>query len=304
MTTAPVVAREQTRARYPDEEGYVERDGVRVFWERYGEGEPTLLFLPTWSIVHSRLWKLQIPYFARHLRALTFDGRGNGRSDRPQTVEAYAESEFAADALAVLDATETRRAVLVSLSLGADRSLRLAADHPERVQGTVFVGPALPIGEPHPDRAPTLSFDERLDTDEGWAKYNRHHWVRDYRGFLEFFFSQCFTEPHSTKQIEDCVGWGLETDPETLALTEVARGLASREETLELCARVRCPVLVLHGNEDAIRPSAHGAALAEATRGRLVVLEGSGHIPLARDPVRVNLLLRDFVDSLAGGAPE
>ena len=31
------------------------------------------------------------------------------------------------------------------------------------------------------------SFDEVLDTDEGWAKYNRHYWLKDYRGFLEFF---------------------------------------------------------------------------------------------------------------------
>ena len=54
-------AREQTRARYPDEEGFVEREGVRIFWERYGEGEPTILFLPTWSIIHSRCWKMQIP---------------------------------------------------------------------------------------------------------------------------------------------------------------------------------------------------------------------------------------------------
>ena len=59
-------AREQTRARYPDEEGYVERDGVRVFWESYGQGEQTILFLPTWTLVHSRVWKAQIPYFARH----------------------------------------------------------------------------------------------------------------------------------------------------------------------------------------------------------------------------------------------
>ena len=289
---------EQTRARHPDEEGYVERDGVRIFWERYGEGEPAVLFLPTWSIVHSRLWKLQIPYFARRSRVLTFDGRGNGRSGRPQTAEAYAESEFAADALAVLDATGTRRAVLVSLSLGADRSLRLAAEHPERVLAAIFIGPALPIGDPHPDREAVRSFDEPLETDEGWAKYNRHFWLRDYGGFLEFFFSRCFTEPHSTKQIEDCVGWGLETDPETLALTHIAPGLGTREETLELCARVRCPVLVLHGDEDAIRPLAHGKALAAATGGDLVVLEGSGHVPLARDPVRVNLLVRDFVESL------
>ena len=60
--------REQTRARYPDSTGYVERDGVRLYYEVYGAGEPTMLLLPTWSIVHSRHWKMQIPYLARHCR--------------------------------------------------------------------------------------------------------------------------------------------------------------------------------------------------------------------------------------------
>ena len=40
------------RARYPDTEGYIERDGVRIFYEVFGEGEPTVLLLPTWSIIH------------------------------------------------------------------------------------------------------------------------------------------------------------------------------------------------------------------------------------------------------------
>jgi pimeloyl-ACP methyl ester carboxylesterase len=46
-----------------------------------------------------------------------------------------------------------------------------------------------------------------------------------------------------------------------------------------------------------------GRALAEATGGVLVVVEGAGHIPLARDPVKVNLLIREFVESLAGRTP-
>ena len=66
----------------------------------------------------------------------------------------------------------------------------------------------------------------------------------------------------------------------------------------ELCGQVRCPVLVVHGSEDAIQPHARGAALAEATGGQLVTLAGSGHLPQARDPVAVNLLLRDFVRRL------
>src|SRR5690242_15677435 len=78
------------RARYPDTDGYIERDGVRIFYEVFGEGEPTVLLLPTWSIIHSRFWKAQVPYLARHFRVITFDGRGNGRSDRPLTPAAFA----------------------------------------------------------------------------------------------------------------------------------------------------------------------------------------------------------------------
>ena len=55
----------------------------RIFYEVYGEGEPTVLLLPTWSIVHSRHWKMQIPYLARHCRVVTFDGRGNGTVGPP-----------------------------------------------------------------------------------------------------------------------------------------------------------------------------------------------------------------------------
>ena len=207
---------EQTRARYPDAEGYAERDGVRLFWERYGDGEPTVLLLPTWSIVHSRHWKAQIPYLARHFRVLTFDGRGNGRSDRPAGRRRLHRAGVRRRRPGRHGRHRDRRAVVAGVSCGALWATMLAADHPDRVAGLVTIGPAVGLAPPHPERA-VHSFLEPLDTDEGWARYNLHYWLRDYPGFLEFFFSKCLTEPHSTKQREDCVGWGLEIAPETLA---------------------------------------------------------------------------------------
>jgi pimeloyl-ACP methyl ester carboxylesterase/predicted glycosyltransferase len=282
--------REQSRARYPDSSGYIKRDGVRLYYEVYGSGEPTVFLLPTWSIIHSRHWKMQIPYLARHCRVITFDGRGNGRSDRP--ADGYEEAEFAADALAVMDATATERAVVVSLSVGAQRALILAAEHPDRVTGAAFICPAVPLAA-LPEERERYPWDEVLATDEGWAKDNLHYWLRDYRGFLEFFFSQMFTEPHSTKPVEDCIGWGLETTAETLIATEIGNGM-DEDSARELCARVRCPVLVIQGTADGITGPGRGVALAEATGGDLVMLEGSGHGPHVRDPVKVNLLLREF----------
>ncbi len=296
MTGTLLARHEQTRARYPDEEGFIERDGVRVFYEVYGDGEPTVLLLPTWSLVHSRHWKMQIPYLARHFRVVTFDGRGNGRSDRPRGVAAYTEREFAADALAVMDATGTERAVLAALSCGALWATLLAADHPERAIAVAYIGPAVKLAPGHPERDIGQRFEEQLDTDEGWAKYNRHYWERDYEGFLRFFFAQMFNEPHSTKQIEDCIGWALETDVEAMCDSQLALGLCSLASFRETCERVQCPTLVIHGDRDLIRPHAQGAALAAATGGELVTLEGSGHGPMARDPVKVNLLLRNLIE--------
>ena len=282
------------RACQPSRDGYVERDGVKLHYEVYGDGEPTVLLLPTWSVMHSRHWKMQIPYLARHCRVVTFDGRGNGRSDRPTEPEAYAEPEFAADAIAVMDATGTDRAVIVGFSMGAHRGLLLAANHPERVEAAVFIGANYPGGgEPVAERA-VYSWEDELDTEEGWAKHNYHYWLRDYQGYLEFFMSRMFTEPHSTKPIEDGVVWGLDTTPETLSLTYLAPFMKP-DEARELAGRVRCPVLVIHGEDDGHSSVTRGIALAEHTGGRLVLLEGSFHAPHVRDPVKVNLLLRDFI---------
>ncbi len=282
------------RACQPLSDGYVERDGIKIFYEVFGAGEPTIMLLPTWSLMHSRQWKMQVPYLARHCRVITFDGRGNGRSDRPMDPDAYAESEFAADAIAVMDATQTERAIIVSFSMGAQRALLLAANHPQRVDAAVFVGPTYPGGgHPRPERT-VYSWEDELDTDEGWAKYNKHYWLRDYQGFVDFFLSTMFPEPHSTKPIEDGVGWALETTGETLALTDIARHLEP-DEALELARRVRCPVLVVHGDRDGMADVSRGIALAQHTGGQLAVLEGSGHAPHLRDPVKINLLLRDFV---------
>jgi hypothetical protein len=52
------------RAAMPADEGYVEHEGVKIGYEVFGGGAPTLLLMPTWTIVHSRFWKMQVPYLA------------------------------------------------------------------------------------------------------------------------------------------------------------------------------------------------------------------------------------------------
>jgi pimeloyl-ACP methyl ester carboxylesterase/predicted glycosyltransferase len=295
--------REQSRARYPDREGYLERDGVRVFWESYGEGEPAILLLPTWMLIHSRHWKMQIPFLARDHRVVTFDPRGNGRSDRPSEAPSYDVRHTVGDALAVLEELGIERAVVVGFSAGGEPALVLAADHPERVEGAVFIGASLRLGAAHPARAEAFPrFWEPLTRTDGWFKSNAAYWRHDYRDFVRFFMGQFFSEPYSTKGYEDAVGWALETTGETLATEAASDSIIESQDQVEAMARrVTCPVLVIHGTDDRIIPAARSARLAELTGGRLALLEGSGHGPHVRDPVKVNELLREFCAGL--GAP-
>ena len=292
------------RARLPDRDGYVEREGVKVFYEVFGDGEPSILLLPAWSVVHSRSWKMQVPFLARHYRVITFDGRGNGRSARPAGADSYLSAEYAADALAVMDATGTASAVVVSLSRGASYALHLGAAGPQRGIGQIFICPTTPLAPFSPPRLPfSRRFEEALDSEDGWAKDNARYWERDYRGFLEFFFAQVFTEPHSTKPMEDGVMWGLETTSQTLTDTRRGAIREANDSMAGLLNGVQCPCLVIQGTDDAIVGADAGPRLAEALgcRARLVELPGSGHSPHARDPVKVNLLIREFLEALEPG---
>ena len=286
------------RAREPDVEGYVERDGVKVGYEVFGDATPTVLLLPTWTIIHSRFWKAQIPYLARYYRVITFDRPGNGRSDRPLQPEAYTVDAVVDHALAVMDATGTDRVIPVSLSQGAQEALKLVADHADRVLGAVFIGASLTLEPGHPERVAAVErfYEPYPLQPQRWERLNAQYWLDHYEDFVEFFFSECFPEPHSTKQREDCLGWAAQTTPEVL-LADV-QAVLPPSAALEWAQRVSVPTLVIHGSDDRISPLSRAETLARETSGELVVLDGAGHIPLARDPVRVNLLIRDFVDRL------
>jgi predicted glycosyltransferase len=160
----------------------------------------------------------------------------------------------------------------------------------------VAIGAALPWPLPP-------GFDETRDTYEGWGKANRHFWLADYRGWVEFFMSQVFTEPHSTKPREDGVAWGLDTTAETLLLTVPAVAEPAAADAEAICRQVRCPVLIVHGDQDGIVPYDIGVALARWTGGQMVTIHGGGHAPTLRDPVQVNLLIRNFAESVGHAVP-
>jgi len=136
------------RARYPDTQGFVERNGAKIFYEVYENEGPTVLLAQSWQTSYSRLWKMQIPYLSRHFRVVTYDPVGNGESDRDVEAPRLKASEVPADAIAVLDATETETCVVAGLSYGGGLVTILAALHPERFDGVIPIAASHAWGVP------------------------------------------------------------------------------------------------------------------------------------------------------------
>ncbi len=217
LAPAPARASDAGRAVLPSERGFaVSPDGIRIAYETYGSGEPTVVLLP-----------------------------------RPR-----------------------------SSSPAGGRAKSRTSAGPIGSSPSTDAGMACRTARPIPRRTAR----------------------RDWGGYVEFYFSQIFNEPHSTKPIEDALGCGLETDAETILLEDDPPYTAP-EVAHRLARRVRCPSLVIQGTKDAITGPAGGAEMAAALGGRLVLLQGAGHGPLARDPVRVNLLLRSFMEDTVGISP-
>ncbi len=288
------------RAKLPDREGYVEREGVRIFYEVYGDGPQTMVFLPPWSIVHSRIYKAQLPYFSERFRCIAFDPRGNGKSDRPTEAAAYTLETYVADALAVMDATDAGQAILVGLSLGGLHATVLAAYHPHRVKAAILIGTVATVGPSYPYTAPK-HFLAKRERHEGWDKYNRDYWLSDYPDFAAHFIRNVCSEPHSTKQLEDGIAWANETTGPVQVRTVEARAIRPALDVSEaMYLRISCPLLLIHGDNDRIQPYARAQVVAEIAGAELFTIAGGGHAPNARFPAKCNAVINDFLDRKLG----
>ena len=246
---------------------------------------------------------MQIPYLARHFRVVTFDPVGNGRSDRSDVRERYMGKEVLADAIAVLDATETESCVAVGLSMGGSLVTSLAAFHPERFDGIIPIAPsspwmvANPDGQDVTDARPAKAGVPPV----GWEKYDPNYWLVDYQDFIDFFFDECVSDPYSTKLIDDARGWALETNGTILNHTQTNPPSFDVGMLEEKVRAIDVPVLIIHGTDDRVIYHESSGVLQKMIHGsELALIEGAGHIPIARYPVKINRLIKDFVDRIHG----
>jgi pimeloyl-ACP methyl ester carboxylesterase len=138
---------------------YVERDGVRIFYESFGDGGTPIVFLHALSL-NRYAWTHQAFAFARTHRIVVLDHRGHGLSDKPAS--GYSVGEMALDVRAVLDHAGIDDAVLVGNSAGGMIAVQVAVDAPKRVRALILVSCATNLA-PHIPAEVLQAYDARFE---------------------------------------------------------------------------------------------------------------------------------------------
>ena len=117
---------------------HAELDGLRLYYERAGSGEPELLFVPGWCCDHTA-FRPQFDHFARTHAVTALDLRGCGQSDRPE--DGYDIPQLADDLARFCAEVGIDHPVVAGHSLGGMIGVELAARHPSVPRALVLVDP-------------------------------------------------------------------------------------------------------------------------------------------------------------------
>jgi non-heme chloroperoxidase len=265
-------------------------NGITLSYEDTGGiGRPVVL-IHGWPLSGAS-WSEQIPALRdAGYRAITYDRRGFGDSDKPE--DGYDYDTFAADLAGLVDGLDLRDAVLVGFSMGGGEVVRYLAEYGDaRVSGAVLAGavpPYLLKADDNPDGG--LS---RADVDEmkAGARDDREAFLDDFTtGFFSVDGELAVTEEQRATAL------GLEQAARDEALVGCIEAFGTTDFRADL-GSVSVPTLVIHGDSDGVVPlEVSGQRSAEAIAGSsLVVVEGAPHGFNVSHADRFNRELLDFL---------
>jgi len=268
-------------------------DGVKLYYEDSGAGRP-ILFIHEFSGDY-RAWELQVRYFARRYRCITYNARGYPPSDVPDGVERYSQRRAVDDAVDVLNHLDIEKAHVVGLSMGGFAALHFGIHYPDRAF-SIVVGAAGMGAEP--DK--TAQFREEVEIvarrweSEGAQKFapiygsgpgREQLEMKDPRGFNEFIAQ---LSEHSAKGA-------------ALTLRSVQARRPSPFELVSQLERMTVPLLIIHGDEDRSCLGTGAFLKRVIPSAGLMVFPKTGHTINLEEPALFNFALQDFFIQVENG---
>jgi pimeloyl-ACP methyl ester carboxylesterase len=268
-------------------------DGVKLYYEDTGTGRP-ILFIHEFSGDY-RAWELQVRYFARRYRCITYNARGYPPSDVPDGVDRYSQRRAVDDAMDVLNHLAIDNAHVVGLSMGGFAALHFGILYPDRAI-SIVVGAAGMGAEPD-KRA---QFREEVEIvarrweSEGAEKFapiygsgpgREQLEMKDPRGFNEFIAQ---LSEHSAKGA-------------ALTLRGVQARRPSPFELVSQLERMTVPLLIIHGDEDRSCLGTGAFLKRVIPSAGLMVFPKTGHTINLEEPALFNFALQDFFTQVESG---
>ncbi|HVO23375.1 MAG TPA: alpha/beta fold hydrolase [Candidatus Margulisiibacteriota bacterium] len=257
---------------------------VRIHYTEAGSGDPLLLIMGFG--MPGDAWLGSLP-FMQGFRAIYFDNRGTGRSDKPDgpyTIELMAD-----DAAGILDHLAIERAHVYGVSMGGMIAQELVLRHPQKVRSLVL-GCTM-CGGAHATLGDPAVIDTLIEVIQGMGRTDPQEWV-DRQLPLIFPREWIAANPGIRDMLMMLAPLLPPTPPET-----AMRAMAGMFgwTTYDRLPQIKAPTFIVHGDQDVLIPVENAYLLHERIPGsQLHIVQGAGHGYPAQDPVGVHQLITDF----------
>ena len=264
-------------------------NGTRIYFEDTGGvGEP--IVFSHGLLFSGAMFEAQVAYFKDRYRCITFDHRGQGKSD--VTEDGYDMDTLTSDAAALIAELDVASCHFVGLSMGGFVGMRLAARKPELVKSLTLLETSADPEEP--ENAPKyrlLSFVARWIG--FWAVIGR---------VMPIMFGQTFlTDPARS---EERRRWSkVITSADRVGITRAITGVIDREGCADLLSKITAPVGIGVGDEDVATVPEKSKRMHDAIgTSELMVFKGAGHSSSIETPDQVNALIERTIQRTGGSS--
>ncbi|MFQ5897845.1 MAG: alpha/beta fold hydrolase [Candidatus Methylomirabilia bacterium] len=267
-------------------------NGVNLFYEEVGQGVP-LVFVHEFA-GDCQSWHLQVRFFARRYRTITYNARGYPPSDVPEDPAAYSQSQAVEDLKGVLDHLELRKAHICGLSMGGYATLLFGLAYPDRALSLTVAGCGYGSGGDRAEFRRDVEHVVRRFEEEGMGK------VADFyaRGPTRVQFME--KDPRGWREFSDQLA-AQSAQGHALTMRGVQMTRPSVFDLEQRLERLELPTLIIAGDEDdpCLEPSIF--MKRKIPRAGLLVIPKSGHTINLEEPEAFNRAVLDFITAVESG---
>ncbi|MDH5635326.1 MAG: alpha/beta fold hydrolase, partial [Candidatus Bathyarchaeota archaeon] len=259
----------------------LDKNGVKLAYYVYGEGEPTLVFVVAW-VATAEFWAYQVNYFSQNFKMVTVDMRGSGESDKP--ADNYTLDLFVDDLNSIIEELQEKNIVLIGESMGASIAIKYVTKYPGKVSKLVLMcgTPKIMSTDDFPHGQSSEVLDRMLTSAQ-----------ESHSRFLRTFMELVFPEPGAEYLKE--LGFELcQKTPEEIAMNFANNFM--KEDLRPLLGKINIPTLILHGENDMACPLGGAKYMHEKIPGsKMYIFKGKGHCPSITAADMFNKILEEFI---------